>query len=104
MTTTTIDTLLKKISNRFLLANAIATRAKEIIDGSLPYVEDSNPLNPVETAMNEFGGTKLGIKILDGPPKREEKAVEAKDFWSKEVNLEKEDKKKSKKTKAPSKK
>ena len=104
MTTPTIDSLLKRINNRFLLANAVATRAKELLDGSLPYVEDSNPLNPIETAMNEFAFSKVAIKILDGPPKKAEKAAETRDFWAKEVNLEKEDKKKSKKAKPSSKK
>ena len=104
MTTPTIDILLKRINNRFLLANAVATRAKEILDGSLPYVEDSNPLNPIETAMNEFATSKVTIKILDGPPAKIEKIAEVRDFWAKEVNLEKEDKKKGKKTKTSSKK
>ena len=98
MSTPTTDVLLKLVKNRFLLANAIATRAKEISEGSLPYIEDFNPLNPIETAMNEMARQKVEIKILEGPPKKELKAPDVKDFWNVEGGLEKEDRKKAKRT------
>jgi DNA-directed RNA polymerase omega subunit len=105
LTYPTIDELLHKINNRFLLANVIADRAKAITEGSLPYIEDSDVLNPIETAMNELKMGKIGFKILEAPSKKSEKAAEIKDFWApREMNLEKEDKKKSKKTKTSSKK
>ena len=105
MTTPTIDDLLSRINNRFLLANVIADRAKALIDGSLPYIEDVDTSNPIETAMNELKEGKIGYKLLEAPSKRAEKAAETIDFWApKEINLEKEDKKKSKKAKPTSKK
>ncbi len=105
MTTPTIDDLLNRINNRFLLANVVADRAKAITEGSLPYIEDANVANPIETAMEELREGRIGFKILEAPSKKSEKASEIKDFWGpREVNLEKEDKKKSKKTKTSSKK
>ena len=105
MTTPTIDSLLSKISNRFLLANVIADRAKALTEGSLPYIEDADITNPIETAMNEMKQGKIWYKILEAPSKRSEKASEIKDFWTpRDLSLEKEDKKKSKKTKTASKK
>jgi DNA-directed RNA polymerase omega subunit len=98
LSTPTIDVLLKKINNRFLLANAVATRAKEISEGSLPYIEDSNPLNPIETAMNELARNKVEIKILEEPPKKEIRLPEARDFWNVNGGLEKEDKRKARKS------
>jgi len=97
---TTLDSLLKITDNKFLLSNAVATRAKEILDGSIPYIDDFNPLNPIETAMKEFSAGKLKIKILEGPVAKPLKVIEqkAKDFWTID-NLEKKDHKKAKKTK-----
>ncbi len=94
----TIDILLKKISNKFLLANAIAQRAKELGEGSLPYIEDSNPLNHIETAMNEIANNKLELRILEGPAPKPIKVIEAKakDFWTID-NLERKEHKKAKK-------
>lgn len=105
MTLPTIDDLLSKINNRFLLANVVADRAKAITEGSLPYVEDSNVAYPIETAMNELNQNKIWYKILEAPSKKSEKVSEIKDFWTpKDMSLEKEDKKKSKKSKPSSKK
>ena len=90
--------LLKKISNKFLLSNALAQRAKEISEGSLPYIEDFNPLNPIDTAMREFVENKFTLKILKGPAEKPLKETEqkAKDFWSIDT-LEKKELKKTKK-------
>jgi DNA-directed RNA polymerase omega subunit len=82
LSTPTIDVMLKKIDNKFLLVNAIAVRAKEISEGSLPYIEDSNPLNPIETAMNELARDKIEVKVLDAPVKKESRSTEASDFWA----------------------
>jgi len=46
LTNPTIDDLLNKINNRFLLANVIADRAKAITEGSLPYIEDADVAIP----------------------------------------------------------
>ncbi len=100
MTYPTLDSLLKKVKNKFLLANAISTRAKEINEGSLPYIEEFNINNPIETAMKEFASSKFDLKVLAGPVAKPLKEIEAKakDFWGID-NLAKEDVKKSKKPK-----
>ena len=96
----TIDVLLKKIDNKFLLTNAIALRAKEINAGSLPYIADADMTNPIGIAMEEFADDKFKVKILAGPPPKPIKVIEqkARDFWTID-NLEKKDHKKAKKTK-----
>lgn len=96
----TIDILMSKIDNKFLLSNALALRAKELNEGSLPYIEDYNPLNPIQTAMKEFADNKFALKVLEGPPAKPLKIIEAKarDFWTID-NLEKKEHKKVKKTK-----
>jgi DNA-directed RNA polymerase omega subunit len=66
----TIDTLLARAKNKFLLANAAAARAKQIIDGSLPYVDNFDPTNPVITALREIAADKIRIKVLSGPVKK----------------------------------
>ena len=101
----TIDMLLKKIHNKFLLTNAISARAKEINQGSLPYVEDFNPNNSIYTAMNELASNKIKIKVLEGPPAKPLKAIEEKprDFWTID-NLEKKEIRKAKKEKKSKKK
>ena len=93
-----IDMLLKKVSNKFLLSNALAQRAKEISEGSLPYIEEFNPLDPIDTAMREFVENKFGVKVLKGPVEKPVKEAEkkAKDFWSIDT-LEKKELKKTKK-------
>ncbi|MCX5749904.1 MAG: DNA-directed RNA polymerase subunit omega [Candidatus Saganbacteria bacterium] len=101
MSQPTIDSLIKVTDNKYLLSNAIATRAKEISEGSIPYIDDFNPLNPIDTAMKEFAAGKLKIKILSGPVAKPLKVIEqkAKDFWTID-NLEKKEHKKAKKTKS----
>ncbi len=93
-----IDMLLKKVSNKFLLSNALAQRAKEISEGSLPYIEEFNPLDPIDTSMREFVDNKFSVKVLKGPVEKPVKEIEqkAKDFWSIDT-LEKKELKKSKK-------
>ncbi|MFH1576045.1 MAG: DNA-directed RNA polymerase subunit omega [Candidatus Margulisiibacteriota bacterium] len=65
-----IDDLLTKAKNKFLLANAAAGRAKQIVEGSLPYVDHFDPNNPVITALREIAADKIRIKVLTGPSKK----------------------------------
>lgn len=58
-----IDRLLEKAKNKFLLSNAIAGRAKQISEGSLPYINHFDPSNPIITAIREIGSDKIKIKI-----------------------------------------
>lgn len=65
-----IDTLLSRAKNKFLLANAAAGRAKQIAEGSLPYIDNFDPTNPVITALREIAADKIRIKVLSGPVKK----------------------------------
>ncbi|NQU17513.1 MAG: DNA-directed RNA polymerase subunit omega [Candidatus Saganbacteria bacterium] len=58
-----IDNLLGKAKNRFLLSNAVAARAKQITGGSLPYINDFDPSNPIITAIREISSERVTIKI-----------------------------------------
>ena len=66
----TIDVPLKKAKNKFLLSNAVAGRAKQISEGSLPYVNDFDPTNPIITAIREIARDKIRIKILTADSKK----------------------------------
>ena len=70
MRETDIDNLLGKAKNKFLLVNAAAGRAKQIIAGSLPYVNNFDPTSPIITALREIAADKMQIKILTGPSKK----------------------------------
>lgn len=65
-----IDTLLNRAKNKFLLSNAAAGRAKQIIEGSLPYIDNFDPTNPVITALREIAADKIRIRVLTGPSKK----------------------------------
>lgn len=65
-----IDNLLSKAKNKFLLSNAAAGRARQVSEGSLPYVDDFDPTNPVITALREIAADKIHIKVLTGPTKK----------------------------------
>jgi DNA-directed RNA polymerase omega subunit len=65
-----IDDLITKARNKFLLSNAAAGRAKQITEGSLPYVDHFDPNNPVITALREIAANKIRIKVLTGPSKK----------------------------------
>ena len=67
MTELSIDNLLTKAKNKFLLVNAAAGRAKQVAEGSLPYVDNFDPTNPVITALREIAADKIRIKVLAGP-------------------------------------
>lgn len=66
----TIDVLLKKAKNKFLLSNAVAGRAKQISEGSLPYVNDFDPTNPIITAIREIARDKVRIKLMTAESKK----------------------------------
>ncbi len=85
-------------NNKFLLANVVGFRAKEILEGSIPFIDDYNPLNPIETSMNELSRGKFTVSLLKEPPAKPMKEIEekAKDFWAID-NLEKKEPKKAKK-------
>ena len=58
-----IDEIMDKISNKFLLVNATITRAKQILAGSLPYVDDFDPTDSITTALKEISADKIKIKL-----------------------------------------
>ncbi|HVN67336.1 MAG TPA: DNA-directed RNA polymerase subunit omega [Candidatus Sulfotelmatobacter sp.] len=70
MTEITIDNLLSKAKNKFLLVNAAAGRAKQVAEGSLPYIDNFDPTNPVITALREIAADKIRIRVLTGPAKK----------------------------------
>jgi len=95
-----IDILFERIPNKFLLVNAVAGRAKQIMEGSLPYVDNFNPENPIETAMKEIAEERISVEIS----KEEKKTVRhAFDFEREEAPsvIETLAKKKKKKYSAP---
>ncbi len=77
MTELTIDNLLSKAKNKFLLVNAAAGRAKQVSEGSLPYVDNFDPTNPVITALREIAADKIRIKVLSGPVKKPQELLVA---------------------------
>lgn len=103
-----IDDLLSKARNKFLLSNAAAGRAKQIVDGSLPYVDHFDPNNPVITALREIAADKVRIKVLSGPSKKPQellsRAQEEEERPSALLRLAKEKKGKAKKEKKEKKK
>jgi len=66
----TIDTLLSKAKNKFLLSNAVAGRAKQIAEGSLPYVNNFDPTNPIITAIREIANDKIKIRMVTAASKK----------------------------------
>lgn len=84
---------MSKIRNKFLLVNATITRAKQILAGSLPYVDDFDPTDSITTALKEIAADKIKIKIgkeIIKPQAQEEVEVR------KRPSLVKEEKKKTK--------
>jgi DNA-directed RNA polymerase subunit K/omega len=66
----TIDILLSKAKNKFLLSNAVAGRAKQIAEGSLPYVNNFDPTNPIITAIREIANDKIKIRMVTADSKK----------------------------------
>ena len=77
MTELSIDNLLAKAKNKFLLVNAAAGRAKQVAEGSLPYVDNFDPSNPVITALREIAADKIRIKVMTGPSKKAQELIVA---------------------------
>ena len=93
-----IDKLLCKAKNKFLLANAISERSKQISEGSLPYVDDFNPANPIVTALKEIAVDRIKIKALTGPAAKPETLLMSEGVLAKKrISLAKETKRKHKK-------
>ncbi len=65
-----IDTLLSKAKNKFLLSNAVAGRAKQIAEGSLPYINNFDPTNPIITAIREIANDKIKIRMVTAASKK----------------------------------
>lgn len=74
-----VDDLLLKSKNKFLLVNAAAGRAKQIVEGSLPYVNNFDPNNPVITALREIAADKIRIRVLGGPTKKTQELLVTKE-------------------------
>jgi DNA-directed RNA polymerase omega subunit len=77
MTDISIDNLLAKAKNKFLLVNAAASRAKQVSEGSLPYIDNFDPTNPVITALREIAADKIRIRVLAGPTKKAQELLVA---------------------------
>ena len=60
-------------SNKFLFSNAVAGRAKQLAEGSLPYIETEDTARPILLALEEFQADKIRIKLLEGPRPRVER-------------------------------
>lgn len=91
-----IDNLLKKARNKFMLTNAVILRAKQISEGSLPYVDNFDPTNPITTALKEIAADRIKIKV--GKKKAEEILVEEEEKKPvRKLSLAKEEKKGKKK-------
>ena len=65
-----VDSLLTKAKNKFLLSNAISGRAKQIHEGSLPYIDNFDPTNPIITAIREIASDKIKIKMTTAASKK----------------------------------
>ncbi|MFH1361636.1 MAG: DNA-directed RNA polymerase subunit omega [bacterium] len=83
-----VDYLISKAENKFLLSNAASGRAKQITEGSLPYVSNFDPNNPVITALREIANDKIKIKVLAGPAEVAEKLMPQKEIRPKNSGLD----------------
>ena len=60
-----INEVLNKIDNRYYLVGTVAKRAREIIDGSAPYVENKQrETKPVCIATQEVAEGEITYRIL----------------------------------------
>lgn len=87
-----IDEMINRAQNKFLLVNATIVRAKQILAGSLPYVDDFDPTDSIKTALKELSAEKLKIKLGKGAAKPLEIVHEEE---KKRPSLAKEEKKKT---------
>ncbi|MBU0629324.1 MAG: DNA-directed RNA polymerase subunit omega [Candidatus Margulisbacteria bacterium] len=79
MTELSVDNLLTKAKNKFLLVNAASARAKQVSDGSLPYIDNFDPTNPVITALREIAADKFRIKVASADSKKPQEILLADD-------------------------
>lgn len=60
-----INEVLNQIDNRYYLVVTVAKRAREIIDGSAPYVANKNKaIKPVTLASKEVADRKINFREL----------------------------------------
>ena len=60
-----INEVLNKIDNRYYLVGTVAKRAREIIDGSTPYVENKQKeTKPVCIATQEVAEGEITYRVL----------------------------------------
>ncbi|RDY24885.1 DNA-directed RNA polymerase subunit omega [Romboutsia maritimum] len=60
-----INDVLNKIDNRYYLVGTVAKRAREIVDGSTPYVANKQRENkPVCIATQEVSEDKITYRLL----------------------------------------
>ena len=60
-----INEVLAKIDNRYYLVGTVAKRAREIVDGSEPYVDSKvNKGKPVMLATEEIAEGKITYRLL----------------------------------------
>ena len=60
-----INEVLNKIDNRYYLVGTVAKRAREIIDGSTPYVENKQKeTKPVCIATQEVAEGEIKYRVL----------------------------------------
>ncbi|HSF71529.1 MAG TPA: DNA-directed RNA polymerase subunit omega [Methylotenera sp.] len=62
----TVDDCLEKIPNRFQLTLVAAYRARQLANGSDPFVHSPNQKDkPTVLALREIAAGKVGIEILN---------------------------------------
>ena len=59
-----IDELLEKVENRYMLVTVISKRAREIVEGDEVLVKTAE-LKPVNIAVEEFYQNKITYTVLD---------------------------------------
>ncbi|RDY25200.1 DNA-directed RNA polymerase subunit omega [Romboutsia weinsteinii] len=60
-----INDVLNKIDNRYYLVGTVAKRAREIVDGSVPYVANRNKeTKPVCIATEEVADGEITYRLL----------------------------------------
>ena len=80
-----------------MLANAVIQRAKQISEGSLPYVDNFDPTNPIITALKEISADRIQIKVGKKKAKEVVMATKVEEKPKKKLSLAKEERKKKKK-------
>ena len=84
-----IDELLTKVENKYVLALLCAKRARELFDGDEPLIDEFH-INKVTTAINEIDQGKVSYEKIEEDPEDEQCEgeiimCEADDFLKSEV-------------------